>query len=213
MSRIRTATDLQTALDDELAWRVKELQNLKLSLKSSSGLGEPTLIRAGVAMLYAHWEGFIKNASLLYLKHVNDQRLKYDELEPCFVVFGAKRHLEHVSRSRKSELNIRAVEFFANHMGDRANLSLASAVNTESNLRSHVFENIACSLGIDSAPYSTKFNLVDTSLVDKRNSIAHGEYLAIGPEQYRSLVDEILQLMRQYKDDLMNAAAMKLYKK
>lgn len=213
MSRIRTAVELQTVLDDELAWRVKELQNLKLALKSSSGLGEPTLIRAGVAMLYAHWEGFVKNASESYLRHVNDQRLKYGELEPCFVVFGVKRHLEHIVRSRKSELNILAVEFFANHMGDRANLSLASAVNTESNLRSHVFENITRSLGIDSTPYSAKFNLVDRSLVDKRNSIAHGEYLEIGAEQYRSLVDEILQLMRQYKDDLLNAAALMSYRK
>jgi len=155
VTRLRTLSDLQDALDADHAWRVKELVNLRLAIRSDSSIGRLTLVRAGVPLLYAHWEGFIKCTSMLYLEFVGSQKLKYQELSDCFIVFGAKRHLRGLVGSKKSEINIAAVGFFLTSLGERANLSLASAVNTESNLSSAVFENIAISLGVDTAPYQS----------------------------------------------------------
>lgn len=65
--KIRTLGQLQDALDSEMSWRLKEIADLKSNVKSTSGLARSTLIRAGTALLYAHWEGFIKAASSAYV--------------------------------------------------------------------------------------------------------------------------------------------------
>ena len=61
--------------------------------------------------------------------------------------------------------------------------------------------------------YETKFNLIDESLVRRRNKVAHGDYLDLGAADFRSLADEILQMMRDYKTDLQNAASMAAYRR
>ena len=61
MAKIRTLTQLQESLDAGMSWRVKEISDFKLVTKAQSDTS-PAFIRAGVALVYAHWEGFIKAA-------------------------------------------------------------------------------------------------------------------------------------------------------
>ena len=58
---------------------------LKLGVRHPSSLTEATLVRAGVTLLYAHWEGFVKNSSLLYLNYINNQMLNYNELRSLYL--------------------------------------------------------------------------------------------------------------------------------
>jgi hypothetical protein len=90
---------------------------------------------------------------------------------------------------------------------------MPSAIDTESNLTSKVFANIAASLDIDTSWYETKFNLIDESLVRRRNKVAHGDYLDLEPDDFLSLADEILGMMRCYKTDLENAASTAAYRR
>jgi hypothetical protein len=90
---------------------------------------------------------------------------------------------------------------------------MSSAIDTESNLTSKVFTNIATSLDIKVDNYETKFNLIDESLVKRRNNIAHGEYLELGGKEFDDLVDEVLFLMRSYKTDIQNAASLESYRR
>lgn len=92
-------------------------------------------------------------------------------------------------------------------------MSISSAIDTESNLTSKVFANIATSLDIATTTYETKFNLIDESLVRRRNKVAHGEYLDLDADDFRTLADEVLQIMRHYKVDLQNAASMETYRR
>lgn len=98
-------------------------------------------------------------------------------------------------------------------MENTARLQLGSAINTESNLTSKVFSNIATSLNINISGYTSRFNLIDESLVHRRNKIAHGEFLDIGGPEFGDLLDEVLQIMREYKIDLENAASLAAYKR
>ena len=92
-------------------------------------------------------------------------------------------------------------------------MQMSSAINTESNLTSKVFTNIAESLDLDITRYSTKFNLIDESLVNRRNKVAHGEYMDLASKEFGERVDDILQMMRDYKTDLLNAASTESYKR
>lgn len=203
---------LQDALDNEMTWRIREISIFRLAGKRE-GADQKALIRAGIAIVYAHWEGFIKAASECYLNFVNNQGHKYRELKTCFVVFGMKSRLYMIADSRKSKSSIEALDFLLSEMDKTAKMNLGSAINTESNLTSKVFTNIAQSININIDQYETKFNLIDESLVNRRNSIAHGEYIDLKPVQFIELVDEVLRLMRLYKTDLENAASQASYKR
>jgi hypothetical protein len=162
MSEVRTINQLQDWLDGDIAWRIKEISSVKSSLRSDSGAGRYTkaMVRAGVALLYAHWEGFIKTASETYIQFISNQRLQYVALKPCFIVYGLKRELSFMEQSKKHAKNTRALEFILQELTSTANLSHRGVINTESNLSSEVFTAIAESIGIEISPYSTKFPLM-----------------------------------------------------
>jgi len=212
MAHVRSLTLLQDAMDAELAWRIKEIKAFEVE-SSRGGEKSKAFRRAGVALLYAHWEGFIKRSAELYLEYVSSRGLKYDELKTCFVIFGFKEQLGTLISSKKSTPNVVALDFIRESMGQVANLKLSGAVKTESNLSSIVFENIANSVGVSTKPYATRFKLIDSSLVDRRNKIAHGEFLDLKSGDFGPLVDEILDLMGGFKIDLLNAATTQAYKK
>lgn len=212
MADIRALDQLQDALDREMSWRLKEVKAFSVASKAN-GPERRYFVRAGVALLYAHWEGFIKTASELYLSFVGNRGLKYSELKSCFSVFGLKSKLQTLAVSRQALANVDAFDFILSELGKTARLQLGSAINTESNLTSKVFSNIATSLDIDLASYSSRFNLIDESLVHRRNRIAHGEFLDIGGKEFGELLNDILQIMREYKTDLQNAASTAAYKR
>ncbi len=212
MADIRTLSQLQDALDADMSWRVKEIGAFRVASRQN-GPERRYYIRAGVALIYAHWEGFIKSSSEAYLSFVESRGHTYRELKSCFSVFGLKAKLHMLSTSRKSVPNIDAFEFVLAQLDERAAMHMARAIDTESNLTSKLFSNIAASLDIDLDPYATKFNLIDESLVSRRNRVAHGEFMDIGGREFSDLVDQVLQLMRDYKTDLENAASMAAYKR
>ncbi|MFY2823922.1 MAE_28990/MAE_18760 family HEPN-like nuclease [Ruegeria sp. MALMAid1280] len=211
MGKVRTLEQLQEILDEEMGWRIKEIGAFRISSKSA-GDKSRHFVRAGIALLYAHWEGFIKNASERYLEFVASRGLTYGQLSSCFAVFGLKGKLNNLVESKKSRLNVEAFEFITQELGNKAKLQLADAINTESNLTSTVFANIARSVGIQIDKYETKFNLIDESLVNRRNKVAHGEFLDVNNKEFEDLVSEILLLMRWYKTDIQNAASLEAYK-
>ncbi|XQZ30747.1 hypothetical protein E2976_00020 (plasmid) [Paracoccus yeei] len=203
---------MQDAMDREMAWRLKEVKAFSVASKAN-GPERRYFIRAGVALLYAHWEGFVKTSSEQYLSFVGNRGLKYNELKSCFSIFGLKSKLNTLAISRQSLANVDAFDFILLELDKTARLQLGSAINTESNLTSKVFSNIAVSLDINIASYASRFNLIDESLVNRRNKIAHGEFLDIGGKEFGELLDAVLQIMREYKTDLQNAASTEAYKR
>ena len=206
MSKIRTITDLQDCLDHDFSWRLKEVADLKDSARKTSSASRRTIIRAGIALLYAHWEGFIKTTSQAYLEYVSRKGLQLSELKSCFVVLGLKRHLSDLETNKKTIAGVQSLEFIQERLGRRDRMNLSAAIDTESNLSSAVFDNIANSIAIDTSRYEAYYHLLDESLLARRNSVAHGEYLDIDATEWRKLADQVLFLMRQFKTDIENNA-------
>lgn len=204
MKKLRTKTMLTDALDDDISWRIKEISDVKDAIRVAEQTARRSIIRAGVPILYAHWEGFIKYGSECVLNYVNNQGLALRALHPCFVVYGAKRKIRTIIESGSATDNVEVVEFFLNKLDQRAELSTIGSVNTESNLSSEIFERIARSLGIDVSAYETKYVFINKSLLEKRNEIAHGKFLDVEQDDFRKLADEVIVLLRNYKTDLEN---------
>lgn len=64
--KIRTLEDLNDRLTADLVWRKIEIADLKALIenRSFSDSKHNTLLRGGVTLLYAHWEGYIKSSEI-----------------------------------------------------------------------------------------------------------------------------------------------------
>lgn len=211
MTKLRTETELQSALDGDYAWRVKEIDQAKQQAREAEGARRRMAVRAGLPLVYAHWEGFVKNASENALNFVSSQRRVYRDLLPCFVAHGLKRQLATVVSSSSHSRRAEAVEFLLSKLSTRASLSWRGAISTQSNLSSTVFAEIAAALAIDATRYEARYNFIDESLLKRRNRIAHGEYLDLDPDGFIEVANNVLTLMRDFKTDIENMAVTQGY--
>jgi MAE_28990/MAE_18760-like HEPN len=205
--KIRTVDDVNRALSDDLIWRKKELTALKFLVQSKLSVERQTvLLRSAVALLYAHWEGFVRTASVVYLDYVRHQRLRYEELTPNFIALCAHGMLRSASNSNRIRPHIEVAKFFLTQLNSRSMIP-TNSISTHGNLSSAVLRDIADSLALDYGPYETKAHLIDDKLVNSRNSIAHGEYLQLDEEEYLELYAEVLALMDLFRNQVDNAVS------
>ena len=209
---IRTTDELIEKVGSDLIWRRKELSELKGLVQETQGqIRSRVIIRSAVALLYAHWEGFVKKASAYYLEFVSSHRLPYGRLAPNFVALALKAKFHELSASEKiSGANLLA-EFFCTSLNKQSNVPYKGAVDTKSNLSSKVLQDILSALGIPHNNFSTRMNFIDSNLVNPRNHIAHGEDFNLNTQEYMDLHDAVMSLLETYKNEVENAAVLKSY--
>jgi hypothetical protein len=171
------------------------------------------ITRAGVALLYAHWEGFVKNCAESYLEYVCMQRLRNEELCDAIMSVAVRAKLNRASYSRKIAAHIDVVKFLRDEMQKRSNVPYKNAIRTDSNLSSTVLFDILATIGIDARDYQTKAHLLDNQLLARRNHIAHGEELDVDQDEYLRLHSEVSVLMNNLRNQIENAAVSGNYKK
>ena len=211
--KLRTATQLLEYLDTEMAWRIKELHQFKSAVEKARGRNKDAHIRAGISMLYAHWEGFIKSAANAYVNYLSFRADINRDLQPCFIALGMKSKLLSTNASSNSAVAEMAVKHLLVELDQPVQLPRAGGISADSNLSSTVFLNIAGWIGIDPTPYETRFTLIDKTLLESRNNIAHGEYLSIDRPRFESLTTEVLDMLRWFKTDIENAVVNKSFLK
>ncbi len=117
---LRTVLELQEYLDQDLGWRLREIDYTKTAVRRASGNAQSAVARAGLALLYAHWEEFVKGASEAFLNFVLHRKCKYSQLRPCFMVHGLAKHLEVFETSRKHQRRIEVVQFLVEKLDEQA---------------------------------------------------------------------------------------------
>ena len=211
MAKIRTPEELLEKLDEDWAWRFRELYNIRNNIKDSGPIEKTTILRAGVVLLYAHWEGYIKNASEYYLTYIATRRLRYNELNLNLVAFALKKKLNEFQETEKATIHIQLIDFIINKFSERANLPVE--IDTKSNLSSKKLKEIIHLIGLDYSPYELNEKLIDYKLLKHRNTIAHGQYLSIDKYDFEIIYEKVILMLRRIKIDILNAASMSLYKR
>jgi MAE_28990/MAE_18760-like HEPN len=214
MSKIRTLQHLSDKLSEDLAWRKKELAQIRSLVETRSFKRDRNnvLVRSGIAMLYAHWEGFIKVAAASYLEFVSRQRLPYKNLTPNFIALSMKTQLNEAAQTNKSSIHTKVVKFFLDCLDERSQMPYEDVIQT-ANLSSHVFREIICLLGLDYEPYVLSEHLIDERLLKQRNMIAHGQHLVSDLDSYIELHEVVVKMMDLFRDQIDNAASMETYRR
>ncbi len=210
---IRNLEALNDKLSEDLAWRKKELSELKtlIESKSFSPGRHNALLRSGATILYAHWEGFIKTASTSYLEFVAMQRLRYEELSSNFIALAMKTKLNQAAETNKATIFTEVTEFLMTKLPERSSVPYKDVIQTGSNLSSSILREIICLLGLDYSGYETKRVVIDEKLLLTRNNIAHGEYLLLDSEAYLELHSQVIEMMELFRNQIENCATMKTY--
>ncbi len=211
--KIRTVEELQELIDEDWAWRLKELNFLKKNIKKNIKHPEiKTHLRSCIVLLYAHWEGFIKNAAENYLTYVALKGFKYNELIHCFIALGLKSKLLQCETTNSSSIHTQVVEFLLEKLSQRAEIPYQNIIKTESNLNSKRLKDILITIGLDYTPYETNSNFIDSILLHNRNTIAHGQKIRIEEKEFKILFQKIIDMLRGIKNEIINAAFCESYK-
>lgn len=212
---IRSKEDLIDKIANERTWRIKEIQELKNLILSTteSEVRKKVLCRAGVALAYAHWEGFVKRTGGYFLEFVAMQRLPVSELKSNFITLILKGKLEQAKDSKKYSIFGDITEFLIEKQDSRAKIPYKDIINTESNLSTRVLKEIIWCLGIEYSLFESKERFIDTKLVNKRNYIAHGEEIDLDEREAIEIIDEVLSLIEVFRNLIENSAVQNEYRK
>ncbi|WP_434779063.1 MAE_28990/MAE_18760 family HEPN-like nuclease [Neisseria sp. Ec49-e6-T10] len=211
MNNYRQPIDiLQEKLDKDLSWRKKEISNLLLHIDSQEGSLQIALIRGAITILYAHWEGFVKVASIKYLEYVCNQGYSLAELTHNFSYITLGKKFPHNQVSMNSYRCQKEIFDYIHtqHQNEKLQISPKDTIKTHSNLTFKHFKIIGQQLGIDISWYSTKENFIDKCLLALRNPIAHGEFRNDGQllKEFNQMKQHTLDCIEKFKDLIINAS-------
>jgi hypothetical protein len=210
---IRTVEELVDKIAEDLVWRRRELTDLRAMVQlSDNEVRSRLLIRSAVTLLYAHWEGFVKKSSSYYLEYVASLRLPLNKLSPNFIGLSIKSKYSELGASEKVSAGNSLAEYFCD-LERRSNLPYKTGVDTKSNLSSRVLIDILEGLGLEVALFSTRSTFIDSSLVNRRNHIAHGEFLELDLEEYLEIHDSVIELIATYRNEIENASVTRRFEK
>jgi MAE_28990/MAE_18760-like HEPN len=208
--KVRSLAELDEILDTELAWRKKELTTLQFSALSAGSKDFPVFARAGIPMLYAHWEGFARTALFTYGTYIAAQKFAYkdlvqelyfQELRGTFnkeMEFSSKNLIEFMKVMNQSSTKI-----FSNFPQER--------VESSSNFNGEVANRELTKLGLSPSHIETLFPKLDSGLIHVRNRIAHGERIQLSKTDFEDYYRLTQDLMRRLEIIVRNGAAQKTF--
>lgn len=205
--KIRTAAELATAIDTDLAWRKKELRYLASRINRADSDAQASYLRASVTLLYAHWEGFVVAAVRAYLAYVGSKRVIFERLRPELRVPILRSMFRNLEENPSNSARAQLMREYAACVGKSHKFDPDSAVKADSNLNSARFLGLIALVGLDETKFASASAFLDEALLFKRNSVCHGERLSVDAKGYLSTESQVIGLIEQVKNEILNAAA------
>lgn len=210
---VKTIEKLEELLTQDIAWRKKEMISLKILVEHDE-VNEPILLRSGIALLCAHFEGFIKKASNCYVGYVASQKHLYSELKENFSALKMEQEFKACAASEKHSVHKNLLTKYGTlstrKFNDKYNLD-KPFISTHSNPSSTELEEILMSIGVETDIFDTKAQYIDNSLLANRHSVVHGERSELEKDDFLFTFNIIMELIDSYKDVIVSAAEEKSY--
>ncbi|WP_443113527.1 MAE_28990/MAE_18760 family HEPN-like nuclease [Herbaspirillum seropedicae] len=213
MSKPYLDSDFSQQIVEDRTWRMREIADLKSAIKRGDAQLQKVLLRALVAICYAHWEGYVKFSARKYMEFVSLRRFPYSELNKQFFKNLFLPHLAALSSSKTSVSDrCDLIEEILTRSNQRYSQVNEDLINTKSNLNFEVFKDICLVCNLPADAFNDHGTFIDVSLLKRRNSIAHGEDTLIGLGELDTIVNTSIDLMRMFGDLLENQVVLKSYK-
>lgn len=213
--KVRSLGELEDQLDKDLAWRKREFTTLKLLVNSKRRHEKIVLMRASIAMLYAHWEGHIKFCSQVYLMYLKHIAPSYNQMTDNFIQMSLGEKFKEGFSIKRFTSQQEVFDYLTQQQDAKFDVNESVVIDTESNLKYEVIFNILGQLGLDTTVFELKENFINSKLLKCRNAIAHGDRLGDEDleETHEELEEELLVMIETFQNLVRNAAENKAYLK
>lgn len=208
--RFPTPDSVFSALAEDKSWRTRELAGLLQAFDKQPDNAK-YIGRAFIAMLYAHWEGFVKRASTIYLTYLHDRKIPPASLTDCLLGVHLKQRNPELLHTQKLTGYIEAVSYIRCPTGvAEFNIDMA---HFTSNLKSDILREITGMLGLSYAEFEKHETFIDKDLVDLRHKVAHGARIerSLDKEIIRKWHEKIMILIDIFKTQIENAIVLESY--
>ncbi len=134
------------------------------------------MVRMAIPLLYANWEGYIKEVCQLYLEYIERSGTKSRELKADLVGYLWSSSLKSLTGGLNFEKKKAIAELALHRMGDCVKFSESERnIYTKANLNFEVLKDIADHLCFNISLLNTYKRHLNR-LVNLRNNIAHGSF-------------------------------------
>ncbi|QWZ07818.1 hypothetical protein KRR39_20900 [Nocardioides panacis] len=206
---IRTLEDLEARLTADLKWRNQELFSWEKQVERTKDLTRSGLLRGGWALIYAHWEGYVKSSGVAYLEWVSRKGLKLSDLRDELAAVSIRASLQKLAEEKNPERHTEIVTLVREEALRPAELPYTDAmIRTNSNLNFKAFSSIMHALGCDASAHDAHKMFIDSRLLKQRNGIAHGRKEYVELEEWVEGRDIVMKILRDVRTQIANAAAL-----
>ena len=209
---IRTLDQLEAALTADLMWRTREMFGWERTVLRARDLDRSALLRGGLALVYAHWEGYVKTAGANYLEFVSRQGLALGDLRPELAAVAIRSQLSRLANEKSPERHTEVVATLRNEATVQANIPFdTTTIRTNANLSFRTFTSIMHSLGCSADAHAASSAHIDKRILASRNEIAHGREQYVRLEDWVEARDVVEAILKDVRTQLSNAAATRAY--
>lgn len=231
---------LEEALEQDLGWRKREISTLILLAKDTS---QEVLLKSLILLIYAHWEGFVKRSSKIYLKYISEARRNLHELTDNFKAVVLKNLIQQCIDSKESltlqnEVNVLSKLAKAERVKFKIPINLEDGdadiefnedndfdnkiINTYSNLNPKIYKNILSIIGLSyKRQLISKERYIDSHLLGNRNLIGHGSPFKqdvdndfnLEIKDIERLRDIVFSIIENFKEEILEYAKEKFFLK
>jgi hypothetical protein len=181
-------------ISDDLDWRETEIASMRLLLskRDLSTKQMQVLLRAAWALLYAHYEGFVKYCLTLFYAEISSRQIFCETLPISTQIFALTNVVKKIRAMSVAGALMELKSFKAKHLDSFASFP---EVDTASNLWPEKLIEL-----FESADLKTRVieenRMKLSTLVARRNQIAHGEKNMIAElDYYRSYEEVVYEIM------------------
>lgn len=218
---------LEKYLDEDLGWRKVEISDLLFLAKTDN---KEVILKSLILLLYAHWEGYIKKSSKLYIKYISEEKVKLNDLSYNFKAVALKEHISKCIDTKDkltlaNELSF--VSSFLKFENKKFKIDIkidnnfdSGIIDTESNLKPKVFKNIIEILGLNyKNALEAREHYINSHLLANRNAIGHGNKFdptnqldfSLTLKDIEKLKTIVFSIIDNFKEELLEYVYNKYY--
>jgi hypothetical protein len=206
--------DLSRAFDGELIWRRKEISDLSQAIRDCPSVSRPSLLRAFIPLLYAHWEGFSIRSASMYFDYITQRRLNIGSLSTHFGNFVFSRRLGAlIAQGSSMDEKLSFLSHLRTESSLRFSKTPADLIDSGSNLNISRMRVLCRVCDVDSVFLDGFEDLIDVELLKRRNEIAHGEWVSVVEDDVPRLSDAVFSLLSTFRNLLENSIVEEKFKK
>jgi hypothetical protein len=173
------------------------------------------MLRAAFAGLYAHWEGFVKEAVCSYADLVRSQRPTFHELDSRFLGLALARRLPSDLPTGWGRTGFcgSEVERLRREWYSRASLLRLDNELRLGNLDFAMLCELLAFVGAAPERYRTHEKPVVERLVEIRHPLAHGRWKTVSTVDYDYIANGVQELMEWFATDVENASVVRSWRR